>query len=195
MFLKNYILSFPPPLREDKLQQESRNRKDSRFHGNDNRGFTLIELLLYTVIAAGLLLSITALLSLLIQSRTKNETISLIDQEGLQIIQIITQETRNAKMVISPLVSASSTVLQIQNNLGQDIKFDLASNTLYMSKSNQILNLSSSNILVSGLQFSNLSSDMSRNSIKIEFNLSYNNVSNRTEYNYSQTFYDTATLR
>lgn len=162
---------------------------------NNNKGFTLIELLLYTVIAAGLLLSVTALLSLLIQSRTKNETMSVVNQNGLQIMQFITQTTRNAKTITTPVVGADGSVLQLQDSVGQNINFDMSSGTLYLNKSNQIFNLSSSNIVVSNLKFSNLSSDPARNSIKIEFTLSYNNAANRSEYNYTQTFYDTATLR
>lgn len=162
---------------------------------NNNRGFTLIELLLYTVIATGLLLAITAMIALLSQSRIKNQTISAVEQQGVQILQILTQEIRNSKLIVVPSNGNNGTTLQLQNNLGQDIIFDLASTTLRRTISNQTIALSSNNINVNNLQFINLSPDNQHNSIKINFTLNYNNTASRIEYNYSQNFYDTATLR
>jgi len=161
----------------------------------NNRGFTLIELLLYTVIAAGLLLAITAMIALLSKSRIKNQTIGTVEQQGEQIMQIINQEIRNSKMVTVPTNGNSGTTLQLQDIFGQPIIFDLASTTLRATKSNQTTAISSNRITVSELQFLNLSPDNLHNSIKIKFTLSYNNIAGRIEYNYSQTFYGTATLR
>lgn len=161
----------------------------------NNRGFTLIELLLYTVIAAGLLLSITAMISLLTQARIKNRAISTVEQQGTQILQIISQEIRNSSMITSPPNGASGTTLQLQNISGQNVMFDLSSSTIRETKLNQTTPLSSNNIVISDLQFSNLTPDNTHNSIKIKFVLSYNNLAGRIENNYSQTFYGTATLR
>lgn len=161
----------------------------------NNRGFTLIELLLYTVIAAGLLLSITAMIALLTQARIKNRAISTVEQQGTQILQIISQEIRNSSTVTSPTNGTNGTTLQLQNISGQTVIFDLSSSTIRETKLNQTTPLSSNNIVISDLQFSNLTSDNIHNSIKIKFILSYNNIAGRIENNYSQTFYGTATLR
>jgi len=161
----------------------------------NNRGFTLIELLLYTVIAAGLLLSITAMISLLIQSRIKNQTISIVEQEGTQILQIITQEIRNSTTVVNPSSGTIGDNLQIQNSSGQNTAFSIADNTLVQTKNGQTTGMLSNQVLISDLKFINLTPDSTHNSIKITFTLSYNNIAGRNEYSYSQTFYDTATLR
>lgn len=162
---------------------------------NNCRGFTLIELLLYTVIAAGLLLAITAMIALLTQSRVKNQTINTVEQQGAQILQIISQEIRNSTTVVSPTNGVGGAVLQLQDISGQNITFDTSSNTLRETKLGQTVSLSSNNLIISDLQFLNLTPDTTHNSIKITFTLSYNNLAGRTEYNYSQTFYGTATLR
>jgi len=162
---------------------------------NNRRGFTLIELLLYTVIAAGLLLAITAMIALLTQSRVKNQTINMVEQQGAQILQLLSQEIRNSVVVISPTNESGGTTLQLQDFSGQNITFDISSNTLRETKLGQTVTLSSNSLLVSDLQFLNLTPDNTHNSIKINFTLSYNNIAGRTEYNYSQTFYGTATLR
>jgi type II secretory pathway pseudopilin PulG len=161
----------------------------------NSRGFTLIELLLYTVIAAGLLLSITAMIALLTQSRIKNQTISLVEQQGVQILQIISQEIRNSAAIISPANGTDSTTLQLQNASGQNIIFNLSNSTLQETKLGQTISISANNLILSDLHFINLTPDNTHNSVKIKFTLSYNNIAGRNEYNYSQTFYDTATLR
>ncbi len=165
------------------------------YYLKNNRGFTLIELLLYTVIAAWLLLSITAMIALLSQSRIKNQTISTVEQQGTQILQIINQEIRNSSIVISPANGVSGTTLQLQDINGKNTTFNLSSSTLNETKLNQTTPISSNNIIVSNLKFLNLTPDNIHNSIKINFTLNYNNIASRIEYNYSQTFYDTATLR
>lgn len=164
-------------------------------NSKNNRGFTLIELLLYTVIAACLLLAITAMISLLTQSRVKNRTISSVEQQGTQILQILNQEIRNSIVVISPTNGNSGNTLQLQDFSGKNTTFDVVSGTLRETILNQTVSLSSNLLIVSDLQLTNLTPNNLQNSIKIKFTLNYNNVANRTEYNYSQTFYGTATLR
>jgi len=162
---------------------------------NNNRGFTLIELLLYTVIAACLLLAITAMIALLTQSRVKNKTISLVEQQGTQILQILNQEIRNSVVIISPTNGNSGDTLQVQDFSGKNTTFNVTSGTLRETILNQTISLSSNQLVVTDLHFANLTPNSLQNSIKIKFTLSYNNIANRTEYNYSQTFYGTATLR
>ena len=161
---------------------------------NNQRGFTLVELLLYTVIAAGLLLSITTLISLLIQSRVKNQTMSTVEQQGTQVLQIISQEIRNAKLVSSPTLGNTTSNLQLQNQNNESIIISLSSSTLYYSKSGQVITLTPLNIEVDNFSVTNLGPDQ-HNSLKLQFDLKNKNLSGRSEYNYNQTFYGTANLR
>lgn len=161
---------------------------------NDNKGFTLLELLLYVFVASVILLSIVALVALLIQSRIKNQTISMIEQQGSQIIQIISQEINNAKVVTAPTVGNTAGVLQFQDINGQAEQVSVMSTTLFLNKSNKDYLLNPAKIKISNFQVKNLGV-AAHDSIKIQFDLSYNNLSGLNQYTYTQTFYATANIR
>jgi len=161
---------------------------------NNNRGFTLVELLLYVFVASGILLSVVALVVLLLQSRIKNQTISLVEQQGVQIIQLVVQEINNSKSIISPAVGNSGNVLQLQDINGQSQQVSLISSTLFLNKNNKDYFLNPPTIQVSNWQIKNLGVP-SHDSIKIQFDLNYNNLSGLNQYSYSQTFYATANIR
>ena len=59
-------------------------------------GFTLVELLLYVGISSAILLASSLFLATLLESRIKNQTIAEVEQQGLAVMQIITQDIRNA---------------------------------------------------------------------------------------------------
>ncbi len=160
----------------------------------NNQGFTLIELLLYVFVASGILLSIVALVAVLIQSRIKNQTISIVEQQGAQISQIITQEINNAKIITSPAVGNSADVLQWQDINGQVEQASVASSTLFLFKNNQNYFLNPATVQVNNWQVKNLGVS-GHDSIKIQFDLNYNNVSGLNQYSYSETFYATANIR
>ncbi len=161
---------------------------------NNNQGFTLVELLLYVFIASIILLSVVSLVALLIQSRVKNQTVSLIEQQGAQIIQLVTQEINNAKVINSPAVGSEAAVLQFQDMNGQIEQISLTSTTLFLNKNSKDYFLNPTTIQVSNWQVKNLGVP-SHDSIKIQFDLNYNNLSGLNQYSYSETFYATANIR
>ena len=71
-------------------------------NSKSSRGFTLIELLLYVSLAAIMLLAVSVILSILLQTRVKNQTIAVVEQEGRAAIQAMTQSIRNAQSINSP---------------------------------------------------------------------------------------------
>jgi len=95
---------------------------------NLNQGFTLIELLLYVGIASIILIVTTLFLGVLLESRVKNQAISEIEQQGLQLMQIITQTTRNAENISSPTAGNSSSTLSLDviNTSKDPTVFDLS---------------------------------------------------------------------
>lgn len=165
----------------------------NRIH-DDNRGFTLLELLLYVFVASGILLSIVALVALLIQSRVKNQTISMVEQQGAQIIQLVSQEINNAKTIIAPTVGNTGNILQFQDINGQAEQLSIVSSTLFLNKNNKDYFLNPTTIQVSSLEVKNLGV-AGHDSVKIKFDLNYNNLSGLNQYSYSQTFYATANIR
>ncbi|MEK6561177.1 MAG: type II secretion system protein [Nitrospirota bacterium] len=137
------------------------------------KGFTLIELLLYVSIVGAIIFSVAGFLSLLMQSRVKNQAISEVEQQGVQVMQVITQTGRNA------------------TNINFSSVFDLSGGTI---RQNTIA-LTNSRVVASNLTFQNLSRTGTPGTIRVQFTLTHINPEGRNEYNYSKTFYGSASLR
>jgi len=161
-------------------------------------GFTLVELLLYIVIASTILLSITALFGILLQARVKNQAISEVEQQGAQVMQIITQSIRNAEDINSPAIGASAALLLLDviESENDPTVFDLSNNAIRITEgvSDPVI-LTNSRAQASGLLFSNLSYTGTSGIIKIEFTLSHVNPEGRSEYDWQKAFYGSASLR
>lgn len=163
-----------------------------------NRGFTLIELLLYVTIAGVVLLALSVLLSLLMQIRIKNEVITEVDQEGALVMQSITQTIRNATSITSPVLGTTGTslTLVVPTGTNSPTVFDLSSGVVRIKEgAGSVVSLTSSKVLVSSLSFQNAGRSGTNGSIKIQYTVTYNSVSNRQEYTFSRTFYGTASIR
>ncbi len=140
---------------------------------NVQKGFTLIELLLYVSIVGAIIFSVAGFLSLLMQSRVKNQAISEVEQQGVQVMQLVTQTGRNA------------------TNINFSSVFDLSGGTI---RQNTIA-LTNSRVVASNLTFQNLSRTGTPGTIRVQFTLTHINPEGRNEYNYSKTFYGSASLR
>lgn len=168
------------------------------FKKNKKSGFTLIELLLYIAISSAILLSTSIFLSILLESRVKNQVISEVEGQGVFAMQIMTQAIRNGDSITSPALgssAASLTVATISPGTNPTI-FDLSSGALRIKEgANANVSLTNSRITVSALSFSNLSRLGTPGTVRVSFTLTAVNNSGRNEYSYSKTFIGTATLR
>ncbi len=172
--------------------------KKISYEKRKNPGSTLVEFLLYIAIAGFILLGTSMLLSLFLQSRTKNQTVAEVSQQGIQIIQNITQTIRNAQSINSPGPGASDTTLSVNsiNAINNPTIFDLSGNQLRSTKgSGATIALTSSRIEVSNLLFQNVARLNAPDIIRIQFTLTYQNPSGRNEYSFSQNFWGTASPR
>lgn len=157
-------------------------------------GFTLIELLLYISIVAVILLTVSGLLYTILQARVKNQTIAEVEQQGLQVMQIITQTIRNADNINSPTQGTTSTAvsLEVADAALNPTIFDLSNGVVRITEGiAQAVSLTSSKVTASSLSFLNLS----QKSIKIQFTLTHINPGSKNEYDYSKVFYGTANVR
>lgn len=163
-----------------------------------HKGFTLIELLLYVAISSSILLVISTFLPTLLESRVKNQTIAEVEQQGIQVMQIITQTIRNADKIDSPTVGASASSLSLNtyvSNLNPTI-FDLAAGVIQVSEGVvSPIALTNTRVTASALTFQNLSRVSTPGTLRISFTLTHVNSSGRNEYNFSKTFSSSATLR
>jgi len=161
-------------------------------------GFTLVELLLYISIASIMLLTTTLFLQTLLESRVKNQTISEVQAQGAQVMHIITQTIRNAEAITSPAqgASASSLTLDVVDVGDDPTVFDLSSGVLRITEgAGSAIAITNSRVLVSGLSFENLSRTDTPGTLRVEFTITHTNSEGRNEYNFSKTFYGSASLR
>ena len=162
------------------------------------KGFTLIELLLYIGISSIMLLIISVFLSLLIESRIKNQTVAEVEQQGLQVMEIITQTARNADAINTPTqgTSAPSLSLAVIPPANNPTLFNLSGSVIYITENiNTPVALTNTRVIVSGLLFQNLSLAGTPGTIRIQFTLTHINTSGRNEYSFAKTFIGSATLR
>ncbi len=161
-------------------------------------GFTLLELILYVGISSIILIITSLFLSTIIQSRVKNQTIAEVEQQGLQVMQIITQATRNADNINSPATSTSAAIFSMNTiiSLNNPTVFGLATGTIRIKEgSATAVNITNSRVIASGLTFQNLSRPSTPGTIRIQFTLTHANPEGRNEYSFSKTFIGSATLR
>ncbi len=165
---------------------------------NKQKGFTLIELLLYISLTATILLAISVFLATLIRTQIKTQTMSEVEEQGAQVMQLITQTIRNSEAIILPIAGATSTSLTLDVvATGNDPTiFDISSSAMRVKEGvGAMTNITSSNISASNLEFKNLSRTDTAGNIRISFTLSHVNPAGRNEYDYTATFYDSASLR
>lgn len=162
------------------------------------KGFTLVEILLYVAVAGSIVFSITILFLTTLDSKTHNRTIAEVEQEGIQVMQNITQTIRNASFISSPSqgTSAAAVSLSVPDSSKNPTIFDVSGNTIRVKRgAATAVNLTSSNVIVSGINFSNLTQTGTNGTIRIQFTLTHINPGNKQPYDYSKTFYGSASIR
>lgn len=163
-----------------------------------HKGFTLIEFLLYIGVTSIILLSISFFLSMLLQSRIKNQTIAEVEQQGLQVMQIITQAARNADSVDEPAMGISSNELELVMTTPavNPTIFNLDVGVIRITEgAGSAIVLTNSRIVASALTFQNLSRTSTPGTIRIQFTLTHVNPEGKNEYSFTKTFIGSATLR
>ncbi len=180
-----------------KIKNEERINK-SDLESLRSRGFTLIETLLYASIISVLILSFSVFFSIILQSRIKHQTMSQLDQEGIQAVQIVSQTIRNSKIINLPAQGATGATLSLDifDNVKNPVVVNSSAGNIQIKEgTGAVIPLTSSEILVSNLLFSNVSRNDTPGIIKFQFTLTHINPSLRNEYDYEKTFYGSASLR
>lgn len=163
------------------------------------KGFTLVELVLYVSICSILLLTISSFLPFLLDARIRSQSITEVNQQGFQVMSLITQTIRNGRSIQSPGIGVSSSTLSITtgNAVLNPTIFDVSSTTVRIKEgSKSAVHLTNSRIRVSGLTFQNVSSGSSTEKIiRISFTIDSINQGGRSEYTFTKSFTGSATLR
>ena len=163
-----------------------------------NTGFTLIELLLSLSITSFILIMTTVFLSTLLESRVKNQTITQVEQQGLYVMQMITQTVRNATTINTPATGITTGTLSV-NTITPALNpttFDLSGDVIRIKEGGgNAIDLTNSRVTASDLTFQNLSRAGTPGTVRISFILTYKNNTGRNEYTFSKTFISSGTLR
>lgn len=157
------------------------------------KGFTLIELLLYIGIASVILLAASVFLSLLLESRIKNQTVTEVDQQGLVVMQLLTQTLRNAE---SAVVQDGALILETPDAATSPTTFSLANDALWIqSGADAPVSLTSDRVMASAFSCSDLSLPGAPSSLQCSFTLTHVNATGRHIYEYARTMHASASLR
>jgi Tfp pilus assembly protein PilW len=163
------------------------------------KGLTLVEMLLYVAISSVILLSLSLFLVFLLGQRVKNQTIADVNQQGLQVMQLITQSIRNARSIDTPAIGSVSDTLSMTmpDGLLSPTVFDISNGTVRIREgAGAIVPLTNSHIVVSGLLFENISStSTTERVVRVSFTIDHVNNNGRNENSFSKSFSGSATLR
>lgn len=162
------------------------------------KAVTIVELLLYLVITVTMLTSVSGAVWLVLLTRAKTQTISEVEQQGVAAIAVINQAVRLASSVNTPTIGASGDTLSLANSepAKNPTIFFVSGGTLQIKEgTNEAVDLTNSQVIVSNLNFQNLGMAGTKGNIRTSFTVAYKSTSNRIEYNFSKTFYGSASPR
>jgi len=157
-----------------------------------------VEVLLYLALTVLILSVITVVFTQIVETRQRARTLAEVDQQGIQIMQQITQVIRDAEAINSPAIGTSASTLNLDVITASDdpTVYSLNGTTLEVTRGGGgAIALSSNRVVVTSITFSNLSRTGTNGTVRIEFTLSYVNDDGTFAEDYTQSFYGSATLR
>ena len=162
------------------------------------RGFTLLEMVLYIGIFAIFIGGITFFLMFAVQAREKSNVVFEVEQQGVLLIQLLTETLRSAEAINAQTTGNAASTLSLNTvDVGKDPTiFDVSDGVMRIQEGNGgVIALTSPRVVVSQVVFQNASPSGTLGSVHFEFVLTHINPSLIETYNYSQRFYGTATLQ
>ncbi|MDD4409256.1 MAG: hypothetical protein PHW52_01225 [Candidatus Pacebacteria bacterium] len=163
-----------------------------------NSGLTMIEIMFYLAISAIIFLASFFVVNFINQVKVKNQAVAEVEYQGNIIMDKMLQSVRTSQGVNTPIVGASDTSLSISmsDSSKNPTVYSFSGNNITIKEgASSTTNLGNSNIAFSSGTFTNDSASADYDSIKVSFTITYVNPSGKSEYNYSRTFYGTASTR
>ena len=163
----------------------------------NKKALTLIELIIYLGIVAGLLIVASAFTWSIIKGSVKAACRREIQQNGRLVMEKISREIKAASGINSPAVGESSDLLSLTMSdidLNPTV-FELSDNKVILIQGGDgPYLLTTDQVLVSHLEFTNLSYGDTPGTIRVELTLDYNNPGAQTEYQASIDLISTVSL-
>lgn len=171
--------------------------KINRYFQTKKKAVSLVELILYIGLVTTILGVVVTYFYVLNINKIRNQTVSVINEQGQYIMSLVTQYIRNASSITLPVLNTSGSSLSlVMSSSPTSIIFNLNGDSIQIKEdAASPIRISNSKIILSGLIFINASQNTAKGNIRVQFTLSYINPENRKELDYSQTFISSATLK
>ena len=169
----------------------------------NNRGFTLLEVMLYLVLFSLVVGGIIALSHSVLSQRVKNQVIAEVNYQAEAVNAAIIRAVHEASSVSAPTPGngAGSLTLampssQINPTVFQAV-FDSSTTRLQISEGSPAVKnfLTNSHVTIGNLNFTNAAVSGGKDSIKFQFDLSYKSSSQRSEYQFTKSFFGAADIK
>lgn len=165
-----------------------------RFAPKNSKGISLVETIVYVAIFSIFVIGLAQFSTTLTKTRLHTQGVLEVNDQGSQVIKLITQILRNGSSVNAPTIGNSGSSLSIDTGVSatNPTTFSFSDGTLYITEgAGSPIALTNNKVVVSNLIFSNLSRVSTPNIIKISFTLT--NADGRNPY--SVTFDGSGALR
>jgi type II secretory pathway pseudopilin PulG len=158
-------------------------------------GTSLVELLMFLgffAICASVVVSFLAFSS---EQRVRQRAVLDTEQEGAQLLQMLTRRIRSAEAILYPPQSStgSALVLQLSDETMNPTVMATESGALKVAEHNSVRTLSTQKLAISHMEFYNTSSSARRQSVTITFDAEYA-LPLPTQQTYKRTFQTLVTL-
>lgn len=152
-------------------------------------GMSLVELLLFTAIVAVIGMAIVPVLFLATENRLLQQTASLVEQNGAQVLQQVSFHLRAAERVLDPPLHESGSVLTLQSGSGalDPTMIGINSGALVVIRHTLRQVLSSPQVAIEDFKVRNTSLTASSPSVQVSFRVS-RTIRMRAPRTYVRTF-------
>ncbi|MBU2213453.1 hypothetical protein KKC44_03555 [Patescibacteria group bacterium] len=136
-------------------------------------GTSLVELLMFLAffaLCSGILIGVLVSSS---EQRTRQQTIASVEQEGMQLLQMLTRRMRRAERIAYPAMGASNSVLvlQLADEVQDPTVIALETGAIKVAEGNSVRTVSSNGLTISDLTFRNTSVSADAQSSTISFTI------------------------
>ena len=135
----------------------------------DQGGFTLVELLVYVGVLSLLLMALSNVFGIIVDTQLESRSIADVDQDGRYIIARLIYDTHQASTIITPSSPGSqSATLQISVN-SINYTYSLNNGNLELTNNQGTDQLNSASTTVSGLSFTRIGNGDNTDTIRANF--------------------------
>lgn len=157
----------------------------------NKKGFTLIEFIIYFSITFFVMSAITLTMINVLEARIKIYSIETVNHNARIMMERITYEVRNSEKINQ--TNENYLELEVSSSINNPVIFELQNGDLTIKRGEKDAEtLNTQEILVTSLVFSEVAPERT---VQVDMNVSFNNLSDREEYDFQRFFSVTENVR